>query len=147
MSRKEGGSELASIEDCVNLTIQRLKYYPKESGQQQKYQKNLRTNKKTKNIENRNGKKNNCTDTSSGKLRKLSTRWTRKRILQKRNWFGERDETVNHLRREFSKLALKEYKSKHDWSIKMIHWELCKWLKLNHVDKWYMHKPESLQEN
>ena len=29
----------------------------------------------------------------------------------------------------FSKLAPKEYKIRHDWVRKMIHWELCKKLK------------------
>ncbi len=48
----------------------------------------------------------------------------------------ERDETINHIIRECSKLALKEYKTRHDWVDKVIHWELCKKLKL-----WYMHCP------
>ena len=29
----------------------------------------------------------------------------------------------------------------------MIHWELCKKLKFNHITKWYMHKPESVRKN
>ena len=45
------------------------------------------------------------------------------------------------------KLAQKEYKSRHDWVRKMIHWELCKRLKFNHNSKWYIHEPESVQEN
>ena len=27
---------------------------------------------------------------------------------------------------------------------KVIHWELCKRLKLEHANKWYVHKPESV---
>ena len=27
------------------------------------------------------------------------------------------------------------------------HWELCKKFKLDHTDKWYMHNPETVQEN
>ena len=30
---------------------------------------------------------------------------------------------------------------------KVIDWELCKKLKLDHVSKWYMHKPGSVLEN
>ena len=44
--------------------------------------------------------------------------------------FGERDETVNYIIREWSKLTRKEYKSKHDCVGKVIHWELYKQLKI-----------------
>ena len=36
----------------------------------------LRTNIKTKNLENRNGEKNKCKDTSSDKLGRLPTKWS-----------------------------------------------------------------------
>ena len=39
---------------------------------------------------------------------------------------GDRDETINHLMSECSKLALKEYKTRQDWVGKVIHWEMCK---------------------
>ena len=29
----------------------------------------------------------------------------------------------------------------------MIHWELCKKLKIKHINKWYMYKPESVLDN
>ena len=29
----------------------------------------------------------------------------------------------------------------------MIYWELCKKLKFDHTNKWYMHNPESIPEN
>ena len=29
----------------------------------------------------------------------------------------------------------------------MIHWELCKKFKFNHINKWYIHNPESILEN
>ena len=29
----------------------------------------------------------------------------------------------------------------------MIHWELCKNLKFDHMNKWHMHNPESVLEN
>ena len=41
----------------------------------------------------------------------------------------------------------KEYKTRHDWVEKVIHWELCKKLKFDHTNKWYIHKPESVREN
>ena len=45
------------------------------------------------------------------------------------------DRWNNHI---ISKLAQKEYK--------VIYRELCKWLKLDHTDRWYMHNPESVLE-
>ena len=60
---------------------------------------------------------------------------------------GNRDETINHIISECSKLAQKEYKTKHNWLGKGIHWELCKKLKFDHANKWYMHNPESVLEN
>ena len=59
---------------------------------------------------------------------------------------GDRDETINHIS-ECSKLALKEYKTRHDWVGKVIHWEMCKKFKFDHTNKWYMHNPVSIQEN
>ena len=60
---------------------------------------------------------------------------------------GERDETINHVISECSKLAQKEYKTRHDWVGKMTHWELCKKLKFDQTNKWYMHNPESVLKN
>ena len=51
---------------------------------------------------------------------------------------GDRDETINHIISEFSKLAQKEYKTRHDWVGKVIHWEMCKKFKFDHTNKWYM---------
>ena len=48
---------------------------------------------------------------------------------------------------ECSKLALKDYKTKHDWVGKVIKWELRKKLKFDYTNKWYMHNPESVLEN
>ena len=60
---------------------------------------------------------------------------------------GERDETINHIISESSKLAQEEYKTRHDWATKVIHWELSKNLKFDHTNKWYMHNPESVLKN
>ena len=44
-------------------------------------------------------------------------------------------------------MAQKEYKARHDWVGKVIHWEICKKFKSDHASKWYMHNPEPAQEN
>ena len=48
---------------------------------------------------------------------------------------------------ECSKLAQKEYKTRHDWVDKVIQWELCKKLKFDYTNKWYMHNPASILKN
>ena len=53
----------------------------------------------------------------------------------------ERDKTTNHIGSEFSKLAQKENKTRHDWVGKVIHCEMCKKMKFDHTNKWYMHSP------
>ena len=60
---------------------------------------------------------------------------------------GDRDETIIHIISECSKLAQIEYKSRHDWVGKVIHWELYYKLKFEHTNKWYMHNLESVLEN
>ena len=57
----------------------------------------------------------------------------------------DRDETMNHIISEFS--TQKECKNWHDMVGKLIYWELCKKLKFDHTNKWYMHNPESVLEN
>ena len=58
----------------------------------------------------------------------------------------DRDEPINHIR-TCSKLAQKEYKTRHAWVDKVIQWELCKKLKFDYTNEWYMHNQESIQEN
>ena len=41
----------------------------------------------------------------------------------------------------------KKYKTRHDRMGKVIHWELCKKSKFDHITKWYMHKAESILKN
>ena len=62
-------------------------------------------------------------------------------------WSGERDETNNHVIYEYSKLAQKEYKTRHDWMGKVIHWEMCKKFRFDYTNKWYMHNPLWVLEN
>ena len=58
---------------------------------------------------------------------------------------GDRDEMVNRIISECSKLVPKDYKTRHDWVGKEIYWELCKGF--NYADNWCMHKPESVWGN
>ena len=60
---------------------------------------------------------------------------------------GDRDETINHTISECSKLAQKEYKTRHDCVGKVIHWEMCKKFKFDHTNKWYMHNPVPVLKN
>ena len=60
---------------------------------------------------------------------------------------SDRDETVNHIISKCSKLAQKEYKMRHDWVGKVIHWEMCRKFQFNHTNKWYMHNPSPVLEN
>ena len=57
---------------------------------------------------------------------------------------GDRDETINYIISECNKLAQKEHKTRHYWVSK---WEMCKKLKSDHRNKWYMHNPASVLEN
>ena len=59
---------------------------------------------------------------------------------------GDRDETINHIISEWSKLAQKEYKTRHDWVGKVIHWDMCKKFKYDHTNKSYMHNPAPVSE-
>ena len=60
---------------------------------------------------------------------------------------GDRNETINHIISECSKLAPKEYKTRHDRVGKVIHWEICKKFKFDNTNKWYMHNPAPVLEN
>ena len=60
---------------------------------------------------------------------------------------GDKDETINHIISECSKLAKKEYKARHDWVGQVIHWEICRKFKFDHTNKWYMHNPAPVLEN
>ena len=67
--------------------------------------------------------------------------------LNSRWWlYGDKDETINYMS-ECSKLAQKKFKTRHDWVGKVIHWELCKKMKFDHTNKWYIHNSESVLEN
>ena len=61
--------------------------------------------------------------------------------------WGDRDETINHIISECSKLAQKENKTRHDCVGKVIHWEMCKKFKFQHTNKCYMHNPAPVLKN
>ena len=54
------------------------------------------------------------------------------------NLCGDRDETTDHIISECSKLAQKEYKTRHDWVGKVIYWKMRNKFKFDHTNKWYM---------
>ena len=60
---------------------------------------------------------------------------------------GDRDETINHIISECSKLPQKEYKARHDWVSKVIHWEMCKKFKFDHANKKYLNNLAPVLEN
>ena len=57
------------------------------------------------------------------------------------------DETMTHIISERSKLLQKEYKRRHDWMGKTVHWDTCRKKGFNVPDKWYEHKPLPCTEN
>ena len=63
------------------------------------------------------------------------------------NLFGERDETINHVKSECCKLVPKKYKTRDDWVRKVVLGKLHKKFQFNQTNKWYMRKPESVLEN
>ena len=55
-------------------------------------------------------------------------------------WWQRRN-NQSHKKR-IQQIGEKEYKIICDWVAKMIHCELCKKLKFDRINKWYMHKPK-----
>ena len=55
--------------------------------------------------------------------------------------YRDKGETIS----QRSKLMLKEYKTRHDWVGKVIHWEMSKKVEFDHLNKWYT--PNSILEN
>ena len=60
---------------------------------------------------------------------------------------GKADERINHLLSECSKMAQKQYKRRHDWKGRKIHWEVCRKYGLDTTDRWYEHVPQAVCEN
>ena len=186
VSRKEGGRGLASIQDSLDASIQRLENFIKKRGG--------RLNTATKNNTD-NTRINRTTITRKqkweekqfyGRFMQLISNishektwtWLRKRNLKRETeslliaaqndairtnhikvridktqqngkcrLYGDRDETINHIINECSKLAQKQYKTRHERVDKVIHREFCKKFKFDHTNKWYMHNPTAALEN
>ena len=186
VSRKDGGRRLASIEDSVDASIQRLKdYIQKHKGglitATRNETENMMNNRMTITRKQKwEGKQlygrfkrliNNIShDKTWTWLRKLNfkreteslqiaaqdsairTNHIKARIDKtqqnsKCRLWGDRDETINHIISECSKLAQREYKARHDWVGKVIHWEISKKFKFDHTNKWYMHNLAPVLEN
>ena len=61
--------------------------------------------------------------------------------------YGKKGESVQHLLSGCEKLAQEEYKRRHDYVAKKVHWDLSKKNGLEHTEKWYEHVPEGAVEN
>ena len=55
---------------------------------------------------------------------------------------GEKGETISHLVSECGKLAQREYKRRHDYVARYVHWQLCNKGGLERDEKWYEQQPE-----
>ena len=60
---------------------------------------------------------------------------------------SDKDETINIIISESSKLTQKEYKTRHDSVGKVLHWEKSKKFKFDHTNKSYMHNPVPVLES
>ena len=186
ISRKEGGRGLASIEDSVDASIQRLEdYIQKHDGglitairndtdntmddkmtirRKQKWEgKQLygRSKRLINNISHdktrtwlRKGNFKRETESlliaaqdNAVRTNHIKARIDKTQQNSKCRLCSDRDEMINHIISECSKLTLKEYKTRHDRLGKVIHWEMCKKLKFDHTNKWYMHNPAPVLEN
>ena len=58
-------------------------------------------------------------------------------------WQKRNDQSHNRM----LKLAQKEYKARHDWVGKVIHWKMCRKFQFDHTNKLYMHNPAPVLEN
>ena len=184
VSKKEGGRELASIEDGVDASIQRLgDYIEKHEGGLITAVRNILTTRwptEWQKQGNKNGKKNNserfkrlinnishqktwtwlrkgiykreteslliAAQNNAIKTNHIKTRKGKTQQNSKCRLCGDRDETINHIISECSKLA-QEFKTRHDWVGKGIRLEMCEKFKFDHTNKWYMHSPASVLEN
>ena len=172
VSRKEGGRGLACIEDSVGTSIQLLEDYIKNNTRQiREWQKlgkkweekqlygrckglitNISHDKTWTWLRKGNFKRETesllmAAQNSAIRTNHIKARIDKTQQNSKYRLCGDRDETINHIISECSKLELKDYKARHDWVGKGIHWEVCKKFKYNHANKWYMHNPATLLEN
>ena len=60
---------------------------------------------------------------------------------------NEKKEGITHIVSAYSILAKSQYRKRHDKVETYVHWLLCKKYHLQCSDKWYIYKPQSVQEN
>ena len=60
---------------------------------------------------------------------------------------GKVDERVRHMVCECPMLAKREYKRRHDWVCRKIHWEVCRKIGFDVNEKWYKNEPEQVMKN
>ena len=186
VSRKEGGRDLARIEDTVDASIKRLEDYLEkhERGQittirndtdytidervtttrKQKWEgeqlygrfkrliNNISHDKTWTWLRKGNFKRETDSLLIAAQGNAIRTNHIKARIDKTQQnskcWLcSDRDETINHIISECSKLAQKEYKAKHDWVGKVVHWEMSRKFQFDHTNKWYMHNPAPVVEN
>ena len=161
VSRKEGGRGLASIEDSVDASIQRLEGYITRKQKWEEKQLNGCFKRLINNILHDKtwtwlskwnlkreteslliAAQNNAVRNNHMKVRIDKTQQNSKYRL-----CGDKDEIINRIINECWKSAQKEWKTRHDWVGKVIHWEMCKKFKFDRMNKWYMHNPAPVLEN
>ena len=160
VSRKDGGRGLASIEDSVDASIQRLKdYIQKHDGglitdtrndtentmnkwmtitRKQKWEGKQLYGRFKRLINNISHDKNwtwlgkgnfkretesllIATQDNAVRTNHIKARIDKTQQNSKCRLCGDRDETINHIISECSKLSQREYKARHDWVGKGIH--------------------------
>ena len=186
VSRKEGGRGLASIEDSVDVSIQRLEDYKEKherglitairndtdntiddrmttTRKQKLEEKQLYV--RFKRLRNNISRQKTWTWRRKGNFKRetesllvaakdnairtnhIKTRIDKTQQNSKCRLCSNRDETINHIISECSKLAQKEYKASYDRVGKMIQWDMCMNFKFDHTNKWCMHNPAPVLEN
>ena len=184
VSRKQGGRGLASIEDTVGASIQRLEDYIEKhewrlittirndtdntinermTTRKQKWEgkqlygrfKHLINNILHQKTWTRLRKGNLKRETESllvaAQDNAIRTNHIKARIDKtqqnsKCRLCSDRDETINHIISDCSKLG-QENKARHDWVGKVILWKMCRKFQFDHTNKWYMHNPAPVLEN
>ena len=153
-SRKERGRGFASIEDSVATSIRRLTNYIKKNKERlitatRNNTNNTRVNRTTltkkqkshmRRPVRKHSERNIQRETESlliaAQINAIKTNYVKEKIdntqqNSKCRLYSDRNETINHIISECSKLEQKEYKIRHDWMGQVIQWEFCKKFKFN----------------
>ena len=160
VSRNGGGRGLVCIQDSIDASIQWLKDYRNKHQKQYRKHKDQRNrnNKKNKSGKGNNSghfmRQKNKTPYEKDMAKKENLRKETESLLiaaQKNairtNYFkgridktqqhskcwvcGDRDEIISHIMSKYSILVQREYKIRHYWVEKVVHWRLCNKFKLS----------------